>query len=312
MQAIRLGRQVELAGEAYDPLVEVNGLPCWPSEPDWQQIRDADRMKGLDFELPGTATVCEQRLERGSDFDTVLLGIPIGAHATVCRELIDADSRWRAMVENVRTVPTLGVQLWMSDSLEQLGWADPPTIGSSYPAQLCIWANSTELLPRETWPADGPRSVIYLCGTLAYPAESGDPPLPIVEQQSFDLAGLRVREAAERWLTQHTGLLWPRATQPDGALRWDLLYDPAGGTGPERLAAQVNRANVSPSELYVMTVPGSTRFRLKAGESGCDNLVLTGDWIDNDYIRCGFIEGAVVAGLSAARVISEQLLEASS
>ena len=46
--AIDMARQVELVnpdGE-YEPLVDVRGLPCWPAEPRWAQLRDADRVRG--------------------------------------------------------------------------------------------------------------------------------------------------------------------------------------------------------------------------------------------------------------------------
>jgi hypothetical protein len=39
-------------GKEYEPLVEVKGLPCWPSEPDFSQLAGGDkkRREGWQFE----------------------------------------------------------------------------------------------------------------------------------------------------------------------------------------------------------------------------------------------------------------------
>ncbi len=53
--------QVELDSEEYEPLIPVGGLPCWPSEPRWEQLVDgeAHRIAGIDFErdpIPSTGS----------------------------------------------------------------------------------------------------------------------------------------------------------------------------------------------------------------------------------------------------------------
>ena len=81
---IEIARQAELAPglDSYDPLVDVKGLPCWPSEPRWEQLRDGARLaaEAPDFErelnpLGGPV----RTLRHGTDFDEVVLGIPVGA-----------------------------------------------------------------------------------------------------------------------------------------------------------------------------------------------------------------------------------------
>ena len=52
------------------------------------------------------------------------------------------------------------------------------------------------------------------------------------------------------------------------------------------MATQFVRANVDPSDRYVLCAPGSDRFRLRADESGFDNLFLAGDWTDNGLNAC--------------------------
>ena len=60
--------------------------------------------------------------------------------------------------------------------------------------------------------------------------------------------------------------LWPQARQADGAFDWSVLVDPSGGIGAERFDAQYWRANVTPSERYVLTPAGSVKHRLPSGE----------------------------------------------
>jgi predicted NAD/FAD-dependent oxidoreductase len=53
----------------------------------------------------------------------------------------------------------------------------------------------------------------------------------------------------------------------------------------------------------VLSVPRSTKFRLKANESGFDNLYLAGDWLLNG-LNIGCVESAVMGGLEASQAIS--------
>ena len=41
------------------------------------------------------------------------------------------------------------------------------------------------------------------------------------------------------------------------------------------------RANFDPSDRYVLSLPGTGRYRLRADASGYGNLALAGDWIDS-------------------------------
>jgi uncharacterized protein with NAD-binding domain and iron-sulfur cluster len=56
---------------------------------------------------------------------------------------------------------------------------------------------------------------------------------------------------------------------------------------------------VDPSDQYVQSLPGTGARRLRADESGYDNLFLAGDWI-NSGLNAGCIEAAVMAGIQAA------------
>ena len=66
-----------------------------------------------------------------------------------------------------------------------------------------------------------------------------------------------------RFLTHDMAALWPGAVDPvTGRFNWDLLVAPPNVTGADRLDAQYLRANVEPSERYVLSVPGSGEHRI--------------------------------------------------
>jgi len=53
----------------------------------------------------------------------------------------------------------------------------------------------------------------------------------------------------------------------------------------------------------VLSLPGTGRLRLRADESGYDNLVLAGDWLDTG-LNAGCIESAVMSGIQAANAVN--------
>jgi uncharacterized protein with NAD-binding domain and iron-sulfur cluster len=57
------------------------------------------------------------------------------------------------------------------------------------------------------------------------------------------------------------------------------------------------RANVDPSDLYVQSLPGTDKYRIRPGDTGYDNLVIAGDWTD-----CGFNAGCVEAATRSGRL----------
>ena len=51
------------------------------------------------------------------------------------------------------------------------------------------------------------------------------------------------------------------------------------------------------------SLPGTTKYRLRADQSGFTNLFLAGDWVYTT-INAGCIEAAVMAGYQASRAIN--------
>jgi hypothetical protein len=115
----------------------------------------------------------------------------------------------------------------------------------------------------------------------------------------------RVKQAALDFLNGEASPLWPRGTRRSdpNSLKWADLIAPDDLKGVARFDAQYWRANVDPIERYVLSLPKTNQFRLKAGQSGFERLILTGNWIDTGFnIAC--IESAAISGMQAARVLT--------
>jgi uncharacterized protein with NAD-binding domain and iron-sulfur cluster len=289
--AVTVARQARLVPGAgtYDPLVTVRGLPCFPDGPR-RELLATDPASDLESHWADRRGEVAVRLAAGDDFDTVVLATSLGMVPHVCRELLADSARWRDMVQNVPTVATQAVQFWLRSTEAQLG-APPgnPTI-SGFPPPFQTYASMSHLLEQEDWPEnDRPAAVAYFCSTL------GDG----VARESPDEARAAVRDNVLEFLDRRAGAIWPWAVDATGEFRWDLLVGDANGPGPARLASQYWAANVDPSDRYVQSPPGSSVHRLRADESGYDNLFLAGDWI-NCGLNAGCIEAAVMSGLQAA------------
>jgi uncharacterized protein with NAD-binding domain and iron-sulfur cluster len=301
--AIEIARQVDLVDPAreYDPLVDVGGLPCWPSEPRWEQIRDAERARGHDLEsfwAPWT-DAGEVVLKAGEDFDRIVFGISLGSVPYVCADLVAHSERWRQMVERVETVQTQAFQLWMSQDVKDLGWTMPQADLSGYVEPFDTYADMRQLIQRERWPADDPaRAIAYFCNVMPTARERRVPPDPAFEAAADD----EVKRNALRFMQKDLAHLWPKVVG-GGDVRWDLLAGGGDARGIGRFDAQYWRANVDPSERYVLSVPGSDKYRMRTDATGYANLYLAGDWIDCGF-NAGCVEAATMAGLLASSAIS--------
>jgi len=304
--AIELDVQATPRGGEYQPLVDVRGLPCWPSEPLYDQLAEGRTLarERWDFECPwDRRRVGTKTLEVGRDFDFVVLGVGVGAVPAVARELVARDVRWRAMVQKVKSVPTQAFQLWLSEDVSALGWPHGAANLSGFVEPFDTWADMSHLVAEESFPRP-PRSIAYFCSVLA------DTPLP-AEPDHPGWAAARaeeVRRNAIGFLDEHVRQIWPAAVAPGGGFRWELLSDGerAGAgeraAGARRFDAQYWRANVNPSDRYVLALPGSLRYRISPLDRTFDNLTIAGDWTD-----CGFNEGCVEAAVMSGRLAAHAL-----
>jgi uncharacterized protein with NAD-binding domain and iron-sulfur cluster len=298
-----------LGGGEYQPLIDVKGVPCWPSVPDYGQLADGERQReeGWQFESHwDRRKVDTATLQVTRDFDLLVLGIGIGAIPHVCQEIIVRDARWRVMVDKVETVPTQAFQIWMREDMPRLGWNDPPVTLSAFIKPFDTWSDMGHLVVNEDWKQE-PRSVAYFCNALSDLAVEPDRSDTKYPQTRRD----EVRANAVHFLNHHIHHLWPNAVIRPGQFRWDLLVDPAAqlphetpvNTGERNFLSQYWTANVNPTDRYVLVLPGSLRHRISPLDNTYDNMTIAGDWTD-----CGFnsscVEAAVMSGRLAAHAIA--------
>jgi uncharacterized protein with NAD-binding domain and iron-sulfur cluster len=287
-------------GEPYRPLIEVAGRRCWPARPDFSQLQHGEALAGagVDFE----AHACRRRagtlrVEVGRDFDFVVLGVGLGAVPFVAPELLAWSQAWRDMVAHVKTVPTQAFQVWLTEDLNQLGWAGRPHIVSASPKPFETWCDMAHVIPEEDW-ATPPATVVYFCSALAEPGGPFD---------SRDGCMVGVAKNAIRQLGHAMRSMWPGAYDKAGEFRWSLLADPAGETlgapGQARFQSQYWRANTNPTERYVQSLPGTMKYRISPLDMTFDNFTITGDWTECG-LNTGCAESAVIAGRLAAHALS--------
>ncbi len=295
-----IDRQATPKTGAYDPLVRVKGLDCWPTEPFFDQLEEGAELqrRGINLESSWSdwAPVETQLLERGRDFDEVILGISIGALPEIVPELIAADPAWKRMVDKVETAATQAMQLWLRPTVNKLKWPHGDSILTAYADDINTWADMTHLDPTEDWPrGKKPGSIAYFCGPLADP----DVMPPYSDTDFPARAKAQVMEASREWMRVNGPRLWPGAFDRDGVFDEAALIstlDPGAGGMWE---TQYFRANYEPTERYVLSVPGSTGARLRSDRSGFRNLWLAGDWTYTG-INAGCVEAAAMSGLRAA------------
>lgn len=315
----------------YQPLIEVKGLPSWPSAPLYDQLVEGEYLKatGIDLESywngwPDAAyphLKHARTLRAGVEFDELVLAISIGAAPYLCKELIDESQAWRDMVAHIPALQTQAMQIWLKKDAMELGWKWPLNpekhelaLSGTYFCPPNGNANFPHLLKWETWPkANEPKALWYFCGLMP----SYEPPPPFTDTDYPRRQAERVKLQCMQYLSATTGFMLPGATvrsnnlagDPLG-LDYDLLVD-SRETGPGALAAQgvqrfdsqFWRANIDPTELYVSSPPGSVAYRLEAWGSGFDNLTLAGDWIYTG-LNVGSFEGATMSGKLASYALS--------
>lgn len=306
--SITLGHQVTLKPEyaEYNPLINIKGINCWPSEPFYEQLEQGEELKEQKINLESAWSpwqdIQEQTLTVKNDFDLVLLGISVGALKYICKELIEEKQQWQQMIEKTETIFTQALQLWLKPTRQALGWHYYKTILTAYTEPLDTWGDLTHLIEREDWSNEdvhnSPRSIAYFCGALD---TTELPPFTDYDYPERELE--KAKQNAIKWLEENTRHIWPHAAQSGSkALNWDLLVDPENRIGIDRFDWQYCRANVNPSDQYVLSVPESTSYRLKPDQSGFTNLFLAGDWTFN-ALNYGCIEGTVITGLTTSRAI---------
>lgn len=317
--AIELGRQVTPKAD-YSPLITVEGLPCWPDRPDYDQLEEGEALRTFSEQVGDQHKTLENwwtawddaespvTLEYRRDFDRVVLGVSIGVLPFVARELLNdpGNPRFSAMVDNVKTTETQAMQLWFTQPLAAQGWRQPSPVLTAFDEPFDTWMDASQVLVRERWDGDA-TSLAYLCS----PNRGVDHnQLPPRSDHSYSIARYReVKTKGRLWCERSAKGLWPRAVDDGGALDYTRLAAPGAPdakTDPSaRFDAQYWVGAWNPSDRYVLGTAGSNRFRLRAEQSGYKNLALAGDWVKTS-ISAGCAEAAVMSGLHASRAICGQ------
>ena len=301
--SIDVNVQADLAAgnNEYSPLVNIKDLSCWPAGPLTEQLQDVPAdVSPAEFE-----SFWSQRkgrsitLHDGVDYDEVVMGIAIGSFPYICQELIEADPQWRLMVSEVATVYTQAFQLWLSEELDELGPEWPQATVGGYLEPFDTYADMAQLIDREDW-QDAVKGIAYFCNVM--PTPQGIPARNDVNLPRD--ANDAVKNNALDFLDRSMLPLWPGAVDRyPTEFRWSLLVGSAPATtGRARFDSQFWRANVDPSERYVLSIPGTARFRLAPGDSGFANLFLAGDWTKCG-LNAGCVEAAVTSGMLASHAM---------
>lgn len=308
--------QATLKNGTYDPYVNVEGLDCWPQAPLTDQLIEGDKIlkgpsgdgtqgwdgnwKGFDLEdfWSGWDDPATKELVRGVDFDRVILGIPPASHPFICPDLVANNPAWQNMVAKVASVRTQAMQMWMKSPIYGLGWPYGSSVVDAFQQPMNTWADMTHLINRESWPVSASLgSIAYFCGPM--PGGIPDPnKRNVTEKATAD-----VLETGNTWLKSAPGAIWPNAADANGALDKAELVRGVSTTGTGTLTGQYWRANVSPSERYVMSLAGTTKDRLHADGSGLSNLIFAGDWTNNTF-NAGCVEASVMSGLFASNALA--------
>ena len=218
----------------------------------------------------------------------------------MCAGLMARSPKFNDFVTNVGIVPTQSVQLWCDASTYEMGWRTGKAATVSGPQYLNIWADMTQVIAFEPWPAPAPQSLHYLTGTYKTTLFKE----PSTNAEVPQKARTEIRNQAIEWLNTSSYALWPKA-DPEGAFDWSMLRAPASVSGQARFDAQFWRANIDPTECCTLSAAGTTKFRLHPHESGFENLYLAGEGTRHG-LNTTAIEGAVMSGAAASRAICGQ------
>ncbi|MFV2090472.1 MAG: hypothetical protein ACC642_07450, partial [Pseudomonadales bacterium] len=300
VDALQFDVQANLSGDSYQPLVEINGVPSWPATPDWGQLADGAELaaEGWNFESYWDRRAKGQKeLRVGEDFDFLVLGVSLGAIPRVCGDFLERDQKWRDMVANVKTVATQCFQLWMDRGMPELGWDDQASTMSGFTEPFDTWSDMTHLLRHEDWQQD-PAAIAYFCNVLPDSREG-------LERQRET-----VRENAIRFMNEEMIHLWPQSAGEDGGFDWSMLADSERSADESEshrehpFDSQFWTANVNPTDRYVLSLPGTLKYRISPLDDTYANFTIAGDWTDCGF-NFGCVEAAVMSGRLAATALSE-------
>lgn len=301
---IKLKDPIKNAADDYYPLIDAKNLDCWPSHPIYSQLdpEQAKELQEQNINLESSWSKWdyyeEKTLTKGIDFDEVIIGASLASLPQFASQLIDQNKAWQRMLNKVGTVQTQAFQFWLNEDAKTLEIEEDKLL-SAYVEPLDTFAAMNQVLAREKWPNDEAKFLAYVCGAFPDAANILPETVTSFPEQEKEL----VRQNMLNYFQTHLQHIIPKAFDSNNQFDWNLLVDLEIRSGKSRIDGQYFRANIDSSERYVLSLKGSSKYRLKTNENGFLNLYLTGDWIQNN-MNAGFVEGAVVSGLLTARAVS--------
>lgn len=152
-------------GGALDGRIDVKGQRAWLAEAPWDTLEDGSSLRaaGARFESASWTGGEPFTLERGRDFDDMVLAIPAPACPDIVTELTAHLEPWRVMLESQATTATRAVQLWLDRPAEASGRV---TVGLAH--SFSARADMSDVLAAECWEDVGrrPQSLVYLCDAI--------------------------------------------------------------------------------------------------------------------------------------------------
>lgn len=262
-------------------------LRCWPSTPKgWCTPTDAEALEAWWGAPHGQ---CED-VPVGKD-DLVVFALPLATVEHVAPVFVREKEAWRDLVSHVKTTATQAMQIWVDRPAAELGWFEDAVVGG-YDAPYDTFADMPELRFQER--VKNAATVLYLCAVLPDGSYGSSP-----GEEDNAASWVRWRQAdvkawAQEFIARHAAGLWPGAV------------DPATGEYDARIQLGTYvRGNFQPSDRYVLSVPGSVRYRLDPGNTGYKNLMIAGDWT-RCVINAGCVEAATISGMLAAEAILQR------
>jgi len=328
VESLTFQRQARVQGDRpYYPLRAAKHAAVgevWPDAPLWDQLQHADQIRShlrpdphLGMPTCGLESAwCTWQpddpvvLHRGVDFDIAVVAMPPAAIAHFAPSLA-AEPRIQPAVEQLESVQTMQLHLWFNTSVAELGLDVESTPGSvnrfttvSLPDPLNALVEYTDTMAYEGW--DGPaapKTLVQTCGPMQdLRLSDGDLANPDYPEQMWR----RAAAIAGQWL-RTVGVALPRASGDRGmnqlSLEFDSLWhEDDEHRGEQRLWSQYIRANIDPSELYVLAPKGTVGARPSPWDV-LDNLAVAGDWVYSG-INIGSFEGATMSGKLASHAIT--------
>ena len=99
--------------------------------------------------------------------------------------------------------------------------------------------------------------------------------------KAWNAADETLRQHVDEFVRRRLPLLWPGTSSKRNQPPPTSGQPPATDPKRPKLNLEVDRyerVNIDPTDRYVLSVPGSSRHRLRPDASGFDNLFLAGDW----------------------------------